>query len=64
MKGETALRLISWRENPVEGKDAQKPRFRNFTVPTAPRILAGDFLVAENLYGLVFRERRLGAFPL
>jgi hypothetical protein len=62
--GETTQRLIGWRENPIKGKDPQKPRFGHFAVPTAPWILAGDFLVAENLDGLVFRERRLGAFPL
>ena len=58
------MRSIYGREDPIERQNPQKPRFRHLSVPAASRAVAGNFLFAEDLHRLVFRERRLGALPL
>jgi len=58
------LRSIDRRKDPIEGQDTQKPGFRNLAVPAATRAIADNFLFAEDLHRVVFRERRLGALSL
>ena len=56
--------LVRWRKYPIEGQNSQKPGLRYFSVPAASRAVAGNFLFAEHLHRVVFRERRPGALPL
>jgi hypothetical protein len=57
-------RSIRRRKDPIEWQNSQQPGFRYFSMPAASRIFAGNFLFAENLHGLVFREPGLGVLPL
>jgi hypothetical protein len=58
------INSIYRRKDPIEGQNSQKPGLGHLAVPAAPGAIADNFLFAEDLHRVVFRERRLGALPL
>jgi hypothetical protein len=60
----TRTHSIHRRKDPIKRQNPQQPGLRNFPVPAASRVLAGNFHLAEDFHGVVFRERGFGALPL
>ena len=58
------IRLIRGGKDPIKGQNSQQPGMGYLALPATSRIFAGDFHFAEDLHGLVLRERGLRALAL
>ena len=63
-QNDTIIRLSCRGKDPIEGQDSQEPRFGCFASPAASGAFAGNFFLAENFHGFIFRECRFGTFSL